>query len=425
MAVNAEEVDYSKIAKSKPPHLDDLYACLQCGFCKAVCPVYREKGWEGFTPRGKVYILKQLIDKSSMLDKILGKKITDILTGRGKIPLDEVMKNIYTCTLCSRCETICHVEINFHEAWEEIRKWLVDNNLGPPEAAVDMYKNIENKEYFNPFMEPLAKRDEWYRDDYKLPEKADVVYFPGCMTSYHEYQLLLNTMKVFTKAGVDFTTLGTDEMCCGAINVMTGQVDNFKEIAKHNIDQIKKRGATRVVTGCPGCLRGLKKYKKYVKYDFKVLHTTELVAELIDKGKLEFKKEFKAKNLPIVYHDPCELGRVSHLEGRGIFEEPRRILKSIPGIDEVLEFPYNNVDSYCCGGGGGLKAVDYDVTTDITARKIDEAIELGANTIVSGCPNCKGQIGIGVELKKEKLKEVGEKFKMNVMDVLDVVAKVI
>jgi len=415
--------DQSDLMNNKPPHLDDLYACLQCGFCRSVCPVYREKGWESFTPRGKVYILKQLIDKNSMLDKILGKKLTDKLTHHGKIDLDELMKSIYTCTLCSRCETVCHVDIEFHEAWEEIRKWLVERGIGPPASTVDMYNDIENKEYLNPFMEPLEKRDEWYRDDYDLPEKAEVVYYPGCMTSYHEYQLLLNTMKVFTKAEVNFTTLGTEEMCCGAINVMTGQLKNFKKIAKYNVDQIKKRGAKRVVTGCPGCYRGLKKYRKYTKYNFKVIHTTELIAELIDQGKLEFKKEFKAKNLPIVYHDPCELGRISELEGKGIYEAPRHILKSIPGIDEVLEFPYNHKDSYCCGGGGGLKAVDYDVSTDITARKIDEAIELGANTIVSSCPNCKSQIGIGVELKKEMYKQKGEKFKMNVMDVMDVVAK--
>jgi heterodisulfide reductase subunit D len=131
--------------------------------------------------------------------------------------------------------------------------------------------------------------------------------------------------------------------------------------------------------------------------------------------------------LPIAYHDPCELGRISELEGRGVFEAPRYILKNIPGIKEedILEFTYHHMDSYCCGGGGGLKAVDYDVTTDVTARKIDEAIEMGAKTIVSSCPNCKGQIGIGVELKKEKMKEIGEKFKMGVMDVVDVVAKVI
>jgi Fe-S oxidoreductase len=407
------------------PHQEDIFACLQCGFCRSVCPVYREKGWESFTPRGKLYLLRHFIDKNSFMDKVLGKKVTDILTGKGKVSLDEAMEKIYSCTLCSRCEEVCHVDVPFHEAWEEIRKWLVERGVNPPENTVNMYNYIEDKQFKNPFKEPLEKRDEWYKDDYDLPDQAELVYFPGCMTSYHEYQVLLNTMKIFKAANIDFTTLGTDEMCCGAINVMTGQTENFKKIAEYNVGQIKKRGAKTVVTGCPGCFRALKKYKKHVKYDFRVIHTMQFVRELIDSGKLQFKKEFKARDLPIIYHDPCELGRISELEGKGIFDEPRLILKSVPGIEEILEFPTHHMESACCGGGGGLKAVDYDLTTSITLRKIDEAVDLGAKTIVSSCPNCKGQLGIAVELKKEKMKEVGEKFKMGVMDVLDIVARTV
>jgi len=413
----------TNLIRNKPPHLDDIYACLQCGYCNSVCPVYRETGWESLTPRGKVYLLKHLTTKDSFLDKILGKKITDYLTGKGKISLEEAMIKIFTCTLCSRCQTICHVDIDFHEYWLEIRKWMVENGIKPPQTSIDMYNSIGNKEYMNPFTEPFTKRDEWYRDEYKLPEKADIVYFIGCVTSYNEYQLLLNTLKVFTSAGLDFTTLGTDEMCCGAVNTMTGQWGNFKKIAEYNKDQIKKRGATKVVTGCPGCYRALRKYRKFVDFDFKVLHTTEVVANLIKNKKLELTKEFKEKNLPIIYHDPCELGRIIEYEGKNLFEAPRYILKNIPGVDSILEFSNNHMDSICCGGGGGLRAINYDLTADISLRKIDEAIELGANTIVSSCPNCKAQLSDAVELKKEKMANSEEKFKMRVMDVLDIVAK--
>jgi heterodisulfide reductase subunit D len=411
------------LVKNKPPHLEDLYACLQCGYCKSVCPVYQETGWESLTPRGKVYLLKHLIAKDSIFDKILGKKITDLLTGRGKISLEEAMTKIFTCTLCYRCETICQVDINFHEYWEKIRKWIVENDIRPPQNTIDMYNSIANEGYKNPFMEPSPKRDEWYRDDYKFPEKADIIYFIGCMTSYHEYQVLLNTLKVFTSAGLNFTTLGTDEMCCGAINIMSGQWDNFKNIAENNVRQIKKRGARYVVTGCPACYRTLKKYNEFVDCNFKVFHTTEIVAGLIKAGKLKFTKKFNEKNLPIVYHDPCELGRISDYEGKGIFEAPRYILKNIPGIDNVLEFQNNRMDSICCGGGGGLKALNYDLTMDITLRKIDEAIKLGAKTIVTACPNCKAQMSDGVKVKKEKMINSEENFKMKVMDILDVVAK--
>jgi Fe-S oxidoreductase len=243
------------------------------------------------------------------------------------------------------------------------------------------------------------------------------------MTSYHEYQILLSTLKVLKKSGADFTTLGTNEMCCGAVNIMTGQWDNFKEIAIRNIREIEKTGATQIVTGCPACYRAFKKYREFINYKFKLLHTTELVAELIEQKKLEFTKEVNEKNLPIVYHDPCELGRISDYEGKGIFEAPRFILKSLPGVNEILEFSCNRMDSVCCGGGGGMKAVNYDLTLEIALNKIDEAIELGAKTIVSACPNCKAEMSDAVKAKKEQLKKQGIKFKMKVMDVMDIAAK--
>ena len=133
------------LVRNKPPHLDDMYACLQCGYCNSVCPIYRETGWESLTPRGKVYLLRHLTTKDSFFDKMLGKKIADFLTGRGQISLKEAMTKIYTCTLCSRCETICHVDIDFHEYWLEIRKWMVENGISPPQGTVDMYNSIANE----------------------------------------------------------------------------------------------------------------------------------------------------------------------------------------------------------------------------------------------------------------------------------------
>jgi len=405
-----------KKLKDKPPNIDDLYACLQCGYCRSVCPIFAEKGWESFTPRGKVYWLKQISDKG-IIDKILGRDVE---------PTEEWINAMYSCTLCSRCETECHVNIKFHEFWEEAKNWMVRNGYGPPEAAKDMYKYIATPEYKNPFMEQGTTRDEWYRDDYNLPDKAEVLYFPGCMTSYYEYTTLLNNLKIMTKIGVDFTTLGQDEMCCGMINIFTGQPDNFREIAEYNVAQIKKREAKIVGSNCPGCVRGLIKYKKFVDYDFEVLHTIELYYRLMKEGKFEFKKEFKSKGLPIVYHDPCELGRIREIEdGHGRYEEPRYVLRNIPGIDEVLEFPTNKYNSYCCGGGGGLKAVDYPLSAQITSRKIDEAIKMGVNTIVSCCPNCKAQISTAIEDRKAIWKADGKKFKMKMVDIADILAKLV
>ena len=408
--------------KLEIPDIEDVFVCLQCGYCKAYCPTGSQIGWESVAPRGKVYWLKK-IHKQSWWDWLLG---------RSYEPDEEWMKKLLLCTLCGRCEAVCHTDIKFHEFWEETRRYMIDHGFAPDPEKVEWYKNVKNmynsifdKKFNNPFNEPVEKRDEWYKDDYQLPKEADIVYFIGCMTSYHEYKLLLNVMKVFTKAGLNFTTMGCDEMCCGAINLMTGHFDRYDELAHHNVNEFRKRKATKIITGCPGCYRGIKRYAEYVdKFDFEVLHTTEVLADLIHKDKLELKKEFKAKNAPLVYHDPCELGRISEFEGHGIYEDPRFCLESVPGVGQVIEFPSSKKHSTCCGGGGGLKAVDYDLSAKITLTKVDDAIEIGANSIASACPNCLGQITVGTKMKKEIIAEKGGgKFKMQVFDVFDVVAK--
>jgi Fe-S oxidoreductase/FAD/FMN-containing dehydrogenase len=380
----------------------DLYKCASCGFCNSVCPVFKEKRWESSAPRGKLSQLKFFTNEHPHL-------------GNGWVD------NIY-CTLCAKCETVCQVDIKFHEVWEEIRAWMVKNDYGPPANAKTMYNAIFDPRFQNPFQEPKAGRTEWYKDEYTLPKTASTVYFAGCMTSYHEYKILLSYLKIFTKAGLDFTMLGEEEKCCGAINLFTGQPDGFEKLAKYNIGQVKRRGAHSIVTGCPGCYRALHKYKKIVDYDFEVYHSSEVVAKLIHDGKLELTKEFKSKKNPVIYHDPCELGRIPEMElGRGIYEEPRFILEQVPGL-ELLEFDNNKKDADCCGGGGGLKAVDYDVTTKIAGRRIDAGLETGATTIAAMCNNCKNQMyPVAKDMKKE-FKAAGKKRDINVTDIAEIIA---
>ena len=399
------------------PNLEDVFVCLQCGYCKAYCPTGSDVGWESVAPRGKVYWLKK-ITSTGFFDRLFRRKFE---------PDEEWLNTLFLCTLCGRCEAVCHTDIEFHEFWEDIRRYFIDQGYKPPGSALDMFNSIFDDKYWNPFNEPRDRRDEWYRDDYQMPKEADIVYFIGSMTSYHEDKLLLNVLKVFTKAGINFTTMGCDEKCCGAINLMTGQFSRFDELATHNVNEFHKRKAKRIVTGCPGCYRGIKRYEKYVdKFDFEVMHTTELLAELIHNDKLEMKKDFKDKNKPLVYHDPCELGRISDFEGHAIYEEPRFALESVPNLGKVQEFSSYKRNSACCGGGGGLKAVDYDLSARITLTKVDDAINIGANSIASACPNCLGQITVGTKMKKEIIAEQGGgKFKMQVFDVFDVVAKAI
>lgn len=397
----------------------ELLACIQCGYCSSVCPVHEQMNWESNSPRGRVYTMKALLD---MMDEQKVDNVKDLKDKKGRVfKIDpEFVKSTY-CTLCYHCEATCMVNIKFSHMWEAIKEWITyEQGIEQPEMAQAMYKYVHDPKIKNVFGEPLEKRDEWEKEDYPVKEKAEVVYYKGCSASYYEYKTLLNILKVLKRAEVDFTTLGQDEMCCGAPLSMAGLTDKSKKIAKHNINAVKKKGAKTVITACPGCLRAWRHYEHYMKVPFKVMHVTEFVNQLVKEGKLEFKKEFKKG--PIIYHDPCELSRIGELEGNLCYEPPRELLKAIPGM-ELLEFDKNKRDSRCCGGGGIMKAIDLDVAQAIGSTKVDEAIGKGVQSIVSACPSCNMQFGVLINIKKDEVKAKGEKLKLKISDVMDIVAK--
>jgi heterodisulfide reductase subunit D len=371
--------------------------------------------WESNSPRGRVYTIKAILEQLEEHKKDKKKGL--------KFKMDEDFVKSTYCTLCYHCEATCMVGIKFSHMWEAIKEWATyEQGLEQPEMARKMYEFVHDPKVRNVFGEPLEKRDEWEKEDYPVKEKAEVVYFKGCSASYYEYKTLLNILKILKKAEVDFTTLGQEEMCCGAPLAMAGLTDKQKAIAKHNIGAVKKKGAKIVITACPGCLRAWRHYEHMMKMPFKVMHAVDFINDLVKSGKLTFKKPFKKG--PIIYHDPCELARIGELEGNLCYEPPRELLRAIEGMD-LIEFDKNRKHSQCCGGGGIMKAIDLPVAQRIGLKKVDEAIEKGAQSIVSACPSCNMQFGVLVNIKKDELKAKGEKLKLKVSDVLDIVAKAV
>jgi len=214
-----------------------------------------------------------------------------------------------------------------------------------------------------------------------LPKKAPNLYFVGCTSAYRRGEIAQATLKILRKANVDFTILN-DEKCCGSVFFRAGIMDLAKEFAASNVKSIRETDADTVVTSCAGCYRMLKlDYPKQVSpIDFKVLHTVEFLPGLIESGDFKFKDGSKLK---VSYHDPCHLGR--HF---GIYEEPRKILEAIPNV-ELVEMEWIKDKSYCCGAGGGLKALAGDLAVSIARKRLDDAIGRGAEVIVSACPFCK------------------------------------
>jgi Fe-S oxidoreductase len=198
--------------------------------------------------------------------------------------------------------------------------------------------------------------------------------------------------------------LGKDEWCCGSPLIRTGQTDvvtnDVDGLVKHNLKELERRNAQIVVTACAGCFMTLNhNYPMYAgKLDFKLYHLTQYIDQLISDKKLRLKKPLPKK---VAYHDPCHIGR--HF---GIFEEPRRILKSFPK-STYIEMTHNRNDSQCCGAGGGYKIQFNDRAEYIASLRVQEAKSLGAEMLVSACPFCVTNLTGGVKVSGEKM-EIAE-----------------
>ncbi len=357
----------------------DLYACLQCGYCRDVCPVYGQIGWESSTPRGKVYYLKQIAGRTPM-DRLLRRqsKITP-----------EFVERVFQCTSCGACEHKCHVEIEFPKLWEEVKEWLISEGHGPPEAHKKIRERVAAKK--NPYDEPKEKRPAWLPKDINLSDKPEVIFFTGCTEAFRMQPLAVATAKLLDKAGVKFNILGEDEWCCGSPLLRTGQKGIvMNEIAPHNVREMEKRGWNTMITACAGCFNTIKNdYPKLTgKPSFKIFHLTEFLDKLIKDGRLKFTKEYKKK---VGYHDPCHLGR--HAK---VFDAPRNVLKAIPGL-QLIEMKAEREDSQCCGAGGGFKSAFNNMAEEVAADRVKQFVEAGAEVIATSCPFCQVNLNAGAK----------------------------
>jgi glycolate oxidase len=188
-----------------------------------------------------------------------------------------------------------------------------------------------------------------------------------------------------------------------------GDQEKFKETAINLIERIKATGAKELVTPCAGCFKTFTKfYPEAGDLGVEVYHSVHYMQKLIADEKLKLGGDLGKK---VTYHDPCDLGRTFE-----IFEEPRDILKAIPNI-EFIEMARNRMMARCCGGGGSVIALEPELASDMAAVRARDAMEVGAEIIVSGCSACKDNLRKGIKsIPKE------ERPKIKVMDITEIVA---
>jgi Fe-S oxidoreductase len=350
---------------------------------------------------------------------------------------DKLVDIIYDCQMCGACGVSCNyaMDMEVQEPINEMRIKAVQD--GKTRPALD--KVLRGLRKDGAMVPVTGKRGAW-ASGLKLTDatksKVEVVYHVGCLTSYDPkmQKLAKATAKILQKAGVDFGIAGDNETCCGGRAYQMGYEKDFLKQAKKNMAMLQKAGAKTVVTSCADGYQAFKVlYDKYkLKGDLEVLHISEFIARLLQEGRLKLRKKV---DLAVTYHDPCRLGRLGepwiHWEGKkipgdrfvfdppkqyrrgsnGVYEPPRDVLKSIPGV-RLTEMTRIKEYAWCCGAGGGVGDSNPGFAKWTAAERIDEATSTGAEAIVTACPWCEKTFN-------EAIAETGSSLK--VYDIVELV----
>jgi len=345
---------------------------------------------------------------------------------------DRLLDIAYQCQLCGACDLTCGriKEINPCRVIEAIRARLVKEGKAPPPELKAVLASIE--EYLNPYEKPNSTRGEWVKGLYSEleadgikfsePAKGDTVLYVGCipLKDAQFEQQPKTAVKLLQKAGMDISILGERERCCGYPSLKIGDQDQFIAFAKENIKMFHEMGVKQVVCTCAYCYATFKRDYPEVgeTMNFEVVHIVDVVDRLIKDGRL---KPTKAINMRVTYHDPCHLGRMSQpgllgiSQSTGLYQQPRDILNSIPGV-EVLEMDRNKEDTYCCGAGSWMQTAYPDFAQWVAGDRMEEAKSTGADAVVTCCPHCEDKLGNNIESAQDKIK---------IYDLLDLVLEAI
>jgi len=343
-----------------------LSTCIQCGTCTASCPA---ADLMDYAPRQLWEMVR------------LGLQ-------------EQVMQShtFWLCTQCYACQVRCPRGISISETMRKLREWAVAQGYDIPPTLVQLRDAVDAT--YNILNEDNQSRLIWSQNLGSLAErlqngeqgKAEALLFTGCVSSFYPmaYSIPQSLVQIMEQAGVVYTTLGGEEWCCGYPIYLAGMKERVAELAEHNIARAREAAPQSLIATCASCYHTWAHiYPEYNNdsddFGFEVLHASEYLARLIEEGRI------RMTELPwtVTYHDPCDLGRKN-----GIYDPPRSIIQSIPGMT-LREMVNNREDAMCCGGGGDVAMMEADATEHIAEHRLAQAVATGAEAIISSCQQCK------------------------------------
>ena len=339
---------------------DEVLRCSNCGFCRSVCPLFGLTKRPAYNARGKMLILKEVMD--------------------GRIDLDDqLVDTLFQCTTCGACAEQCPSGVNPPEIIKQVRKDMVHKNSCHP-AFEGMQRMLS--EHTNIYGEDDAVDFERERN-----RNAEFVYFIGCVGSYREDEATLAALDLLDHLKVDYTLI--DEVCCSGVLDDVG-FQTQMDLAAKNVGLILKTGAKTVITGCPYCFKTFNDrpaYKVLGEKNVEVVHISQFLRNF------HMGVETQKK---VTYHDPCDLGR--HC---GIYDAPRETIQKI--APDFVEMRHNRENALCCGAGGGVRGAYAKNSIAMARRRLEEVGEIGAEIVLTECNSCVHNLG-NAKLRSQKFK---------------------
>ncbi|MBN2400214.1 MAG: 4Fe-4S dicluster domain-containing protein [Candidatus Aminicenantes bacterium] len=353
----------------------DLFSCAECGRCDDVCPAFQSG--KALSPKKLLEKLKTHLLASAPLLHANPAELKKLL---GEVVSEE---EVWDCTTCAACMEVCPM-LNEHIAKiMGMRQFAVLMESKFPEEFQTLYRGLENQG--NPWGINGDTRSDWAKD-LQIPlisakGETDILLWVGCAGSFdqHSQKIARSLVKILQKAGVDFAFLGNEEKCCGDPARRSGMEYLYQIQAQQNIETLNRYKFRTIVTLCPHGYHIIKNEYSKMGGNYRVMHHSELLLELLAANKLKLQTAPPTK---MTYHDPCYLGRYND-----IYQQPRLLLKALNG-QEPLEMTSSKQTSFCCGGGGGGMWKDEKTGERISHCRIAQAEKTGAETIITTCPFC-------------------------------------
>lgn len=446
VATSKEDVLEDAVGVARIEHFSwksilDFYTCTECGRCSDNCPAHRTGKLlspKQFTLNLRDHLYERegelvphyvgaVENRSPIGAKLKAERIAEATEAGVEVPAEEPVYKpvnlvgdiihpdvLWGCTACRACEEQCPVMISYVDKIIDMRRNLVTIQGEFPPELQRPFSGMETNG--NPWNLARVDRGAWTEGlgikTMAENPNAKVLYWVGCAASYDDRakKIARAMARLLQKAGVDFAILGEEETCTGDPARRAGNEFLFLTLAEQNSSTLngykEQGGITQIVTTCPHGFNTLRNEYPEFGAKFEVLHHTDYLLDLLQKGKLKPSKSAKGK---IVYHDSCYLGRYNE-----IYDSPREILKSIPGAELVEPEYWTRNKGMCCGAGGAQMWMEEQNKDRINVKRTLQLVETQAKTVASACPFCMTMLTDG--LKSQQLE--GDIRQLDIAEIL-------